>query len=318
LTKGEQSSELAKKVFLGVAGSVLISKRLLPACERAPRRQSPGKPRLGSPRAQSPQPCSPSRLGGHPRGRGSPARGRGRRAIGLCAELRGGTSAGRQTRVHPGRAGRCTQSRPARPCPARCEAPEGPSVPWHASSAQRRRQHALGTGRRWRSSRASPVWPDLLVRGCCGGGGPGPKDRGRPASRSSAPRVLCPQARVQKVGRGFLCWSNGGRNRSVAEAKNSEATLKATVDGQGRLATPPHPRTSWWISSTQTFPDGAVPRGDRKPGAAGMSTPTVRPLGPPPLVACRGGPFSLWSTEGRGSGMGGRRCWRVRRGHCPC
>ncbi|KAI5183806.1 Tumor Protein P53-Inducible Protein 11 [Manis pentadactyla] len=36
-------------------------------------------------------------------------------------------------------------SRPALPCPARCEAPEGPSVPRHASSAQRRRQHALGT-----------------------------------------------------------------------------------------------------------------------------------------------------------------------------
>lgn len=74
-----------------------------------------------------------------------------------------------------------------------------------------------------------------------------------------------PTASSRSQGRGFLCWSNGGRNRSAAEAKNSEATLKATVDGEGRLATPPQPRTSWWISSTQTFPDGAVPRGDRTP-----------------------------------------------------
>ncbi|XP_007455892.1 PREDICTED: LOW QUALITY PROTEIN: tumor protein p53-inducible protein 11 [Lipotes vexillifer] len=36
-----------------------------------------------------------------PSGAGSAARGRGRRAIGLCTELRGGTSSGRQTRANP-------------------------------------------------------------------------------------------------------------------------------------------------------------------------------------------------------------------------
>lgn len=98
---------------------VLIPKRHLPGRERAPRRPSLAKPQQGSPEPSPPQPLSPARPGGHPRGRGSPARGRGRRAIGFCAALRGGTSAGRQTRAYSGRGGCRAQSSLALACPAR-------------------------------------------------------------------------------------------------------------------------------------------------------------------------------------------------------
>lgn len=118
----------------------MIPKRLLPGRERAPRRRSLGKPQQGSPEPSSPQPLSPARPGGHPRGRGSPARGRGRRAIGFYAAPRGGTSAGRQTRAYSGHGGCRAQSSPALPCPARRWERDvsagGPEVPQHASSAQ--------------------------------------------------------------------------------------------------------------------------------------------------------------------------------------
>lgn len=149
LTKGAQSSELAKKVFRGGAGpSALILQRLLPGRERAPHRQSLGKPRPGSPGARRPQPLSPSRpaatLGGEAVGawegtaRHWLARGTERR------DQRGPPDSGKP---RPRRTPRAVPPGPALPCPAprgrrdvrlpRAQASPGSPAPRSAGASMR-------------------------------------------------------------------------------------------------------------------------------------------------------------------------------------
>uniref|UniRef100_UPI0010A239FB uncharacterized protein LOC114672322 n=1 Tax=Macaca mulatta TaxID=9544 RepID=UPI0010A239FB len=108
--KGAPSAELARKVFLGGAGNARVSpryflpRRLLLGA-RAPPAGGPRESLAGEPGARFPRQPPSHQPRRPPWGRGSPARGRGRRAIGLCAEPRGGTSAGRQTRAADGGGG---------------------------------------------------------------------------------------------------------------------------------------------------------------------------------------------------------------------